>query len=525
MIEELRELLRGIAENPARAIAPLWTLFWLWSIARSWIRRFKEAREARRQPAAPTPAPPRAPPEPARAARTAAVPARDREAPRALQARWPALIERAEALRSRLVFERSLRWLEPILASEVIAPLHAAHATSRTAGESAAEQRARGAVLTLQALEQVVRERSGADGAAALYELDRIAQAVHRPLSEYARAEGITLWGHAPLAVHFDARDELYARGLTSELLFVSVPERFGAHLNDYTASLQALGRRWFFAFPGLGAKLRDELGLSDRVRLVDPRLGFDERSAYAAFGPWLPALFAELMLTMRLGNAYVTALRDQVMASGAAAARTSAHGEYLSAEPPPLLRWHTALFALEHLGRHDDAKRHRAVLEEALPDTAQTLLPLADGRQIALPTAFMLRLTEQLAQAVLEARLDALGGVPLGEWPGLGQSVEDAREQVRLSHELAHGVPRNVDAARLLGAAWLAAEHSADSGSALVRLRQALSPRAEPATQPARAPAARKRRSLRAALADPRTLRRAIELGSAFSPPPALRR
>jgi hypothetical protein len=525
MIEELRELLRAIAENPARAIAPLWTLFWLWSVARSWIRRFKEAREARRQPAEPEPAPPHAPPQQVRAAPTPVAPARNPAAPRTLQARWPALIERAEALRSRLAFERPLRWLEPIVASEVIAPLHDAHATSRTAGESAAEQRAQGAVLTLQALEQVLRERSGGGEAAALYELDRIAQAVHRPLSDYARAEGIPLSGHAPLAVHFDARHELYARGLTSELLFLSVPERFGAHLNDYTASLQALGRRWFFAFPRLGAELREELGLSDRVRLVDPRLGFDERSAYAVFGPWLPALFAELMLTMRLGNAYVTALRDQVVASGAAAARARAHGEYLSAEPPLLLRWHTALLALEHLGRHDDAERHRALVGQALPDTAQTLLPLSDGRHIALPTAFMRRLTEQLAQTLLEARLEALGSVPVGEWPGLTQSVEDAREQVRLSHELVQGVPRNMNAAQLLGAAWLLAAQRGDSGVALARLRQALSPRAAPAARPALARAAHRPRSLRAALRDPSALRRAIELGSAFSRPRTLRR
>jgi hypothetical protein len=85
-------------------------------------------------------------------------------------------------------------------------------------------------------------------------------------------------------------------------------------------------------------AELRDELGLSDQMRLIDPRMGFDERYAYAAFGPWLPALFAEIMLSRRLGNAYVTALRDQVVATAAAAARARAHGEYLGAEPPPTL-------------------------------------------------------------------------------------------------------------------------------------------------------------------------------------------
>jgi hypothetical protein len=372
----------------------------------------------------------------------------------------------------------------------------------------------------LQALEQVMRERSAGDEATALYELDRIAQAVHRPFAEYARAEGITLWGHAPLAVHFDARRELYASGLTSELLFLPVPKGAGAHLSQYTASLQALGRRWFFAFPELGAQLRDELGLSDRVRLVDPRTGFDERYAYAAFGPWLPALFAEIMLSLRLGNAYVTALRDQVVAAGPAAAHARAHGEYLSAEPPLLLRWHAALFTLEHLGRRDDAKRHRAVLAQALPDTAQILLPLADGRRIALPTPFMLGFTEELAQAVLDARIDALGGVPLGEWPGLAQPLEDAREHERLSHELSRRVPRNAGAAELLSAAWLAAEHSGDSSMALARLRQALSPRVETAARPAAAPSVRKPRSLHAAVRDPRTLRRAIELGAAFSPP-----
>lgn len=532
MIEELRDWLRGIAEEPGKVIAPLWTLFWLWSVARNWIKRLTAGREQTAEPApAPPPASPPASPrelrQPAQPALPQAPRAREREiakpAPaRKAESRWPALLERAEALRSRLLHERSLRWLEPILVSEVIDPFHAAHARSRAADVATdVERRATGAVLTLQALEHVARERSTDADAAVLSELDRIAQAIHLPLSEYARAEGVALLGHTPLAVHFEANHEHYARGLTPELLFLPVPSGVGAQLSDYTSSMQALARRWFFAFPKLAEQLRDELSLSDRTRLIDPRQGFDERSAYAAFGPWLPALFAELALGLRLGNAYVTALRHQVVASGVAATRARAHGEYLSSEPPPLLRMHAALLALETLGRHDEAKRQRGALAEALPDTTEILLPIADGRHLSLPTAFMVALTEQLSRTVLDTRLDALGGVPLAEWPGFAQTLEDAREQVSLSRELIHGTPRSTDAAQLLSAAWLASDRNDDSTTALARLRKALSPRAEPATRRAEAlPSARKARSLHAALHDPRTLRRAIVLGAAFSPP-----
>jgi hypothetical protein len=526
MIEELLELLRGIADNPGRAIAPLWTLFWLWSVARSWIKRLQGAR-AEEVEAAPPPEPPPAPPPPK------PKPAPPREAvrpapPRPAQAPWPALIERAETLRAAFLLERSLRGLEPILVSEVIDPLHAVSARGRaTDAATQVERRAAGAVLTLQALEQVARERNTPGEAASLFELDRIAQAAQRPLSEYARAEDLTLLGHTPLAVHFEAQPQHYARGLSSQLLFLPVASGAGAALDDYTKALQALGRRWFSAFPTLGEELRDALGLSDRTRLVDPRHGFDERSAFAAFGPWLPALFAEVALSLRLGNAYVTALRHQVVASGAAATRARAQGEYLSSEPPPLVRMHAALFALEALGRRDEAKRHRAALDEALPDATQISIPLADGRFIALPAAFMLGLTEQLSQAVLEAPLDALGAVPLGEWPGLSQTLEEAREQITLSRELMQGSARNADAAQLLSAAWLAVEQH-EEPAVLARLRSALSPRTEPAKHRAAAaptvPGEHRPRSLHAALHDPRTLRNAVLIGAAFSPPRSTR-
>lgn len=532
MIEELLERLRGIADNPGRAIAPLWVLFWLWSVARNWIRRFRAAREQEPATAAepePATAAETLPRPPARTAQPSAPRARAVEAPapapaRKAESRWPALIERAETLRSRLLFERSLRWLEPILVREVIAPLHAASARSRAADVTTeVERRAAGAVLTLQALEHVVRERSG-DTAAdveALFEIDRIAQATQRPLAEYARAEDIALLGRTPLAVHFEANPSHYARGLTAELLFLSVPRGAGARLSDYTTALQALGRRWFFAFPKLAEQLRDELGLSDRARLVDPRDGFDEQSAYAAFGPWLPALFAEVALGLRLGHGYVTALRHQVVAAGPAATHARAHGEYLGSEPPPLLRMHAARVALdEGLSRHEEAKRHRAALAEALPDATEILLPLADGRSVALPAAFMVQLTEEVSRAVLETRIDALGGVPLAQWPGFPQTLEDAREQVALSREPLHGAPRSADAARLLGAAWLAADHGGDPEAALGRLRRALSPRAEPTALKEAAPSARRPRSLHDAFRDPRTLRNAILIGAAFSPP-----
>jgi len=533
MIEELREWLRDVVDNPAKVIGPLWMIFWLWSTARNWIKRLSAGREQEAAPApppAPTPAPPRAAPQPAPPQPPRA---RERETakpapPRSAESRWPALIERAETLRSRILVERPLRWLEPILVSEVIDPLQAAHARSRSADlATEVEHRAAGAVLTLQALEHVVRERSTEADAAALFELDRIAQATQHPLSAYARAEDITLLGHTPLAVHFEARQEHYARGLTQELLFLPVPSGLGAQLSDYTTAIQALGRRWLFAFPKLAEQLRDELGLSDRTRLIDPRHGFDERSAYAAFGPWLPALFAELALSLRLGNAYVTALRHQVIATGAAATRARPNGEYLSTEPPPLLRMHAALVALEAIGRHDEAKHQRAALAEALPDTSETLLPLADGRYLALPTAFMVKLTEQLSHDVLDARLDTLGGVPLAEWPGLAQTLEEAREQVSLSRELMHGTPRNANAAQLLSAAWLVADQSADAPAALTRLRKALAPRGEAAEAKARiatVASPRRPRSLNAALHDPRTLRSAIVLGAAFSPPRSIR-
>jgi hypothetical protein len=517
-MDELFEFLRGIADNPARAIGPIWTLLWLWSVVRGWINRMREAREQQAAEAREQPAPPKPPPPP-----TPVVEKRTPEVSKPVASPWQGLLERAEALRLRLLHEPTLRWLEPILVSEVLEPLRAVVARSRTTDATPElARRATAARVTLQALEQVARERETDPDSAWLFELDRIAATAQRPLSAYARAKELPFIGHTPLAARFDTRPEHYAHGLTRALLFL--PARgTGASLEHYALAMQALGRRWFEAFPQLGDELRDERDLQRSVALVDARYGFDERAAYAAFGPWLPALFADVMLSLRFGNAYVTALRHQVVARGPLALRAFAQGETLGREPPMLLRMHAALHVLEALGRRDEAKLHRAALAKALPDTSQILFPVAGGNHVALPSAFMISLTEELASALLETRLPALGGVPLLEWPGLPQTLEDAREQLSLSRELLQGVPRNADPAQLLSAAWLAAEQH-DPALVLAGLRRALSPRAIAARQAPAVPSARAPRTLHAAFRDPRTLRSAILLGAALSPPRTIR-
>jgi hypothetical protein len=352
---------------------------------------------------------------------------------------------------------------------------------------------------------------------------DSIVEAVHAPLRAYADAKGLRLRGRHPFAIRLPLPAS--SRALHEQVLLVPVAPDFGARLDDYVELLHQLGGRWFFAFPKLAQDCNAQLDLSQRVRLPDPRVGYTEASVRASFGPWLPALFADLVLTLRLGAGYVAGLVRSTLDSSEVV-RARSEGDRLSHVPPVVLRVQVALLALTRLGKQRSAERLRDAFAEAHPALEQSYLPLADGRLMVLPTAYLLAIAQPLAQFLLDTPHAALGGVPLVDLP-FAQSLEDGREhQERLAARLVAGeLSERVDPAQLVAAALLAWQAGTSAELLISKLHAALAPQRAYQTLADRAQLASARvaagrpQSLRSAFRDPRTLRRAVALGAAFEP------
>jgi hypothetical protein len=402
--------------------------------------------------------------------------------------------------------------LDPLLAAQ--------RQAGRAALDPEVSERGRRAIGALGVLERAFRERArDVDGALRLAELDRIAEACHAPLREYAQAEGLELQGLHPVASR-SLRPQAAESG--DELLVLPVGAGFGAQLGDYAAALHELGRRWYFALPELAEELERELGVAPRLRLLEARGEYDAASVHAYFGPWLPALFADLALTLRLGSGYASGLR-KMLASDAQPTRARADGALLHGTPPSLLRMRAALAALEALGQHDEAERHAKAFAAEHTELERSYLPLADGRALVVDSSYLLDFTDLVAKVVLDEERASLGGVPLSAVPGLSQALEERREQRLLAQAIAaKRPPERADPLQLLGGALLAWDTGADARLVVEQLQRTLSPPDARKTEAAarsvpRAPAPR---TLRSALRDRRTLRAAIELGAAFERP-----
>jgi hypothetical protein len=410
----------------------------------------------------------------------------------------------------------------------VVEPIQTArdHASRRRPSEDA-EARGASALLTLEVLERLADERAREPDRTHLAELDAILEAAHAPLRRHAETEGLALRGRYPVALRAPLPEAQSSRQWTDQLLLVPVARSAGARLSDHHNALSELGRRWFFALPKLPEEVWGELDLAQRVRLPDPRVSYDENSVRASFGPWLPALFADVALTLRLGAGHVAGL-VQGSADEDQVTRARSDGAYLSPQPPTAMRMRVALATLTSLGQGAEAERQRESFRRLHPATEQSYLPLSDGRLLVLPTAYLFVLSDELSSFLLESGLDALGGVPLGQLPTLTQTLEVAREQARLAKAGLRGpLPAHVDPALLLGAALLAWQDGAEPEEVLARLHEQLAPRAAPTRGPMRGRTGRGvvaprtlHASVRAALRDPARLRSAIAIGAAFEPP-----
>jgi hypothetical protein len=560
-LDELLERLR----DPRQLIPYLWFAWWLWSLVRGKLRRRapedeeQAETETQTQPPVPREAPPPArpvppqpparpaPPQPpARAARSqptipapprpTADDARASQRPATLVRRslepseqredapWTQALARAHALRKRAADDRALRRLEPIIVAELIDPLQAAlHEAGKSQRSPQVQARAASAVLTLGVLEHVFRERERKSDAARLAEVDAIVEACHAPLRHYARAEGLELRGVHPVATRLPLPHAVREPEWSSALLMLPVPAGFGTRLTDYTAVVHELGRRWYVGLPGLAREVQAELGLAPRVQLLDVRSSYDRTSVQAGFGAWLPSLFADTALTLRLGNGYATALRKS-LASDAHVTRAQAEGPYLSSRPPGQLRMQAALNALAALGQEQAVEHHRAAFAAEHEGLERSHLPLADGRVLALDSHHLLEFTDVVSEVLLHTPQAGLGRVPLTQVPGLPQTLAEQREQQALAQAIARRhLPANVDPAQLLFAAQLAWEAGLDPELAVAQLHEALSPRPAQdvgATRDRRERARQTPRSLRAAFRDRRTLASAIVLGAALERP-----
>jgi hypothetical protein len=188
-------------------------------------------------------------------------------------------------------------------------------------------------------------------------------------------------------------------------------------------------------------------------------------------------------------------------------------------------LRLRVALAALDALGQGAEADRHRAALQEALPDTSRSYLPLDDGRHLVIGTGYLLSLTDEIAGACLQLRHPDLGNAPLLEWPGLLQTSAEVSAQRGLVQSMFNGeATLRAEPATLLAAALLAWDAGQDPARVLAQLRRALQPtRTDSVEAPtaARVVAPRGPLRLAAAFHDRAALRRAVVLGAALGPRP----
>ncbi len=364
-------------------------------------------------------------------------------------------------------------------------------------------------------------------------ELEAFARDFGAPLEAYLREEGVglkrrsfvVLTESGPAAASLLPALRAYTRHFP-----IVVPE--GADgLEGYVTTARERARALSEDAPGLLQRLRRAHGWPEFLLLPGSEARLSPEllvSLRGAFGVWLPALLAEILLTLQLGPSYAAYLSDF---PGPLTAGAGSHPRLLGDQPPRLLRLHAALGTLEFLGHFEESGRLERKLEKQFGERPS--LPLQDEAPQApkLPYELWRAELEGLLESVLEDVQPALGGRSLLDARGVAFSHGEQARAQRLAALLrdrdadlgAHGELRARD---WLSAALLVREDGGLSENELaLRLRHALhgprrARRSEKKTRLAAPPAANGRpERLEALLRDPAAIRDAVALGALLGP------
>lgn len=377
-------------------------------------------------------------------------------------------------------------------------------------------------------IETILRQRS-ADETPELRAGERVAELAAAPFVEFCRVQGIAYDARPFLAVRHAGRVDrsLHHEELPFSLVPVSADARNDPRAMPMVA--REVGETIFFGVPGLGRTLASGLSLPEALAL--PSTAHEVRPAYlrAAFGPYLPDLFADLYATSLFGPAYAEALFALAEHPGVrrAAHRMQSYERWISPHPPLALRFAFVLEVLEALGRVSEAKRLRARWDRLFEGVTHYLFPAIDGSAAKIPVEFVQKTVAAMASRIIEFHHPTLEGFRILDIPGLGYLHAEHSAVVRSTKALLEErVPHERPLLVIAAAALLAQEKPALSPQLAELARRALrGDHRVTATAPKARRPAQSSRGIAAMMRDPETLAEAVALGAALGRRPTMRR
>lgn len=273
--------------------------------------------------------------------------------------------------------------------------------------------------LRVHTVEHMLRVRTDAVLGPRMADADAIAQALTRPLMEFARAQGVDIPQKRVVCVPAEEGAESIWFGLLPRgYPVVYVPDDFESDLFRWPALAHEMGHLMWRDVPHLSDEIHQRTGLTAAPFLIHGEAVWDVRPCFAA---WLQEIFCDVVGGLQLGPPALRGLvhffsvvkhagsDDRVI--GAADGRYDPH-------PPVHLRVLLVAEALRRQGFHEEVREILGQWHQMAGTVESYVLPLAHGEATALPADVLLAPGKQLVAAVMSGQYDALAGFPLTSIP-----------------------------------------------------------------------------------------------------------
>ncbi len=364
-----------------------------------------------------------------------------------------------------------------------------------------------------------------------LADVDACIDALAQPIYDNANGEGMVVMRRRSLALVDVDGERLEAAFARTPIAPVVVPRELGDAPERWVMLGRVVGRRMLLDVPGWAGEHYEDLGLPPALMLPPSHAGYDPETASAAFGVWLPELFADAFAAFCLGPAYVAWLVDTLARKGEPMQLLIGYsrGRFLHGLPPSELRVQTGLAVLTRLGLHAEERKLRARFDGLSGPKESLYLPFDDGAAARIPLSFMLARLSELLERMLDDPHAALGDDTWLDVPGFGYLHAEHSTAESAAKRLAAGQPVHATPRIVIAAAQLAVQANAKArGLVAQTLRRSIRGAGTLETVPdvyqklAPAQSGRegaRRETVGAVLRDKRALREAFVLGTAFAP------
>ena len=303
-----------------------------------------------------------------------------------------------------------------------------------------AERAVEALAFLLRVTSELAAQRRNPEKLLLLGDADALAEACYRPLVEHARGNGIRLLSSRAATFLGEKELAIFTSFIPTGLAPIMLPSAWATEIGWWPALAHEIGHDFHASVVGLDAELHFRSGLPHGGQLPAAEALVGPADVRAAYGAWLPELFADLFGTLMLGAAYVTTMvwafadSKNIPRVLAALPKDPNAWQTYDEHPPAHLRVVLACRQLATMGFPGEARvledewRHRHGMPDALllPTRDKAVLHVAEEPYVAFGAA--------LTAYIYQTGFETLAGFSLRSMPGLdlGPREHQAAVEVR---------------------------------------------------------------------------------------------